>query len=143
MPWVLGRSFVVRILLWLCTEDTEALVIGLLRACELLEPECLVLMLKAVKHLSMSSTLLDVLQNANAIEILIKILEEQSSGPHSTVRLRRNNLALFGSLLLRKCQITSSKRATIYAASTNQDKKKQPKLESSPVLNVSSRPARH
>jgi hypothetical protein len=56
-----------------------------LRACELLEPECLVQMLKAVKHLSMNPTLLDVLQNANAIEILVKILEEQSSGPHGTV----------------------------------------------------------
>lgn len=42
-------------------------------------------MLKAVKHLSMSPTLLEVLQNANAIEILVKILEEQSSGPYSTV----------------------------------------------------------
>jgi len=42
-------------------------------------------MLKAVKHLSMNATLLEVLQNANAIEILVKILEEQSSGPHSAV----------------------------------------------------------
>jgi hypothetical protein len=60
-------------------------VVGLLRACELLEPECLVQMLKAVKHLSMNATLLEVLQNANALEILIRILDEQSSGPHSTV----------------------------------------------------------
>lgn len=43
-------------------------------------------MLKAVKHLSMNATLLDVLQNANALEILIRILDEQSTGPHSTVR---------------------------------------------------------
>jgi hypothetical protein len=57
-----------------------------MRACELLEPECLVHMLKAVKHLSMNPTLLDVLQNANAIEILTKILEEQSAGSHSAVR---------------------------------------------------------
>jgi hypothetical protein len=42
-------------------------------------------MLKAVKHLSMNATLLEVLQNANAIEILVRILEEQSSGPHATV----------------------------------------------------------
>lgn len=42
-------------------------------------------MLKAVKHLSMNATLLEVLQNANAIEILTRILDEQSSGPHSTV----------------------------------------------------------
>ncbi|KAL0576321.1 Protein kinase of the Mitotic Exit Network [Marasmius crinis-equi] len=61
---------------------TRKVIRRLLRACELLEPECLVLMLKAVKHLSMNVTLLDVLQNANAIEILVHILEEQSSGPH-------------------------------------------------------------
>lgn len=65
---------------------------GLLRACELLEPDCLVQMLKAVKHLSMNANLLDVLQNANAIEILTRILDEQSSGPHSTVGLRFSTL---------------------------------------------------
>lgn len=59
---------------------------GLLRACELLEPQYLVHMLKAVKHLSMNATLLEVLQNANAIEILVKILDEQdNTGPYSTV----------------------------------------------------------
>ncbi|KAJ6584573.1 hypothetical protein B0H19DRAFT_1105620 [Mycena capillaripes] len=63
---------------------TRKVVRRLLRSCELLEPECLVQMLKAVKHLSMNATLLEVLQNANAIEILVRILEEQSSGPHST-----------------------------------------------------------
>ncbi|KAF9265314.1 hypothetical protein L218DRAFT_957501 [Marasmius fiardii PR-910] len=62
---------------------TRKVVRRLLRACELLEPDCLVMMLKAVKHLSMNVTLLDVLQNANAIEILVHILEEQSTGPHS------------------------------------------------------------
>lgn len=58
---------------------------GLLRACELLQPEYLVQMLKAVKHLSMNANLLEVLQNANAIEILVKILDEQSLGPYGTV----------------------------------------------------------
>ncbi|EKM49713.1 uncharacterized protein PHACADRAFT_214230 [Phanerochaete carnosa HHB-10118-sp] len=62
---------------------TRKVVRRLLRACELLEPEYLVNVLKAVKHLSMSATLLEVLQNANAIDILVKILEEQSSGPYS------------------------------------------------------------
>ncbi|KAJ7644441.1 hypothetical protein FB45DRAFT_897923 [Roridomyces roridus] len=63
---------------------TRKVIRRLLRSCELLEPECLVHMLKAIKHLSMNATLLDVLQNANAIEILVRILEDQSSGPHST-----------------------------------------------------------
>lgn len=61
------------------------LFLGLLRACELLEPDHLVVMLKAVKHLSMNPTLLEALQNANAIEIVVRILDEQSGGPHSTV----------------------------------------------------------
>jgi hypothetical protein len=61
--------------------------VGLLRACELLEPVHLVVMLKAVKHLSMNATMLDVLQNANAIEILVHVLEEQTGGAHSTVSL--------------------------------------------------------
>jgi hypothetical protein len=48
-------------------------------------------MLKAIKHLSMNATLLEVLQNANAIEILTRILGEQSSGLHSTVRHRKHS----------------------------------------------------
>ncbi|KIY69316.1 Pkinase-domain-containing protein [Cylindrobasidium torrendii FP15055 ss-10] len=63
---------------------TRKVIRRLLRACELLEPDCLVQMLKAVKHLSMNANLLDVLQNANAIEILVRILDEQETGPHST-----------------------------------------------------------
>ncbi|PPQ99462.1 hypothetical protein CVT26_014278 [Gymnopilus dilepis] len=63
---------------------TRKVIRRLLRACELLEPECLVQMLKAVKHLSMNATLHEVLQNANALEILIRILDEHTSGPHST-----------------------------------------------------------
>lgn len=56
-----------------------------MRACELLEGDCLVQMLKAVKHLSMNANLLEVLQNANAIEILVKLLDEDRAGPHGTV----------------------------------------------------------
>ncbi|KAF9525506.1 hypothetical protein CPB83DRAFT_859376 [Crepidotus variabilis] len=63
---------------------TRKVVRRLLRACELLEPECLVQILKAVKHLSMNAALHEVLQNANALEILIRILDDQSTGPHST-----------------------------------------------------------
>lgn len=80
-----GRLSDVRVLMRLSFLLLTLRSLGLLRACELLDPEHLVQMLKAVKHLSMSPTLLEVLQNANAIEILVKILEEQSSGPYSTV----------------------------------------------------------
>jgi hypothetical protein len=85
-PWGLGRSLDVstHYLIAACVADANNMHTGLLRACELLEPKYLVQMLKAVKHLSMNSTLLEVLQNANAIEILTKLLDEQSSGPFST-----------------------------------------------------------
>ncbi|KLO16806.1 kinase-like protein [Schizopora paradoxa] len=63
---------------------TRMVVRRIMRACELLEPEYLVQMLRAVKHLSMNASLLEVIQNANAIEILVRIMEEHSSGPHST-----------------------------------------------------------
>ncbi|KAF8558280.1 kinase-like protein [Imleria badia] len=63
---------------------TRKIIRRLMRACELLEGDCLVQMLKAVKHLSMNPNLLEVLQNANAIEILIKLLDEDRAGPHST-----------------------------------------------------------
>ncbi|KAG6377196.1 hypothetical protein JVT61DRAFT_1249 [Boletus reticuloceps] len=63
---------------------TRKIIRRLMRACELLEGDCLVQMLKAVKHLSMNANLLEVFQNANAIEILIKLLDEDRAGPHST-----------------------------------------------------------
>lgn len=84
--WVRGKLSDVSFFLF-SIPSSDLQWVGLLRACELLEPECLVQMLKAVKHLSMNATLLEVLQNANALEILIRILDEQSSGPHSTVSL--------------------------------------------------------
>jgi hypothetical protein len=84
MLWERGRSFGVGFFPSL-VRPVLTVVPGLLRACELLEPEYLVHMLKAVKHLSMNATLLDVLQNANALEILIRLLDEQISGPYSAV----------------------------------------------------------
>lgn len=56
-----------------------------MRACELLEGDFLIQMLKAVKHLSMNANLLEVLQNANAIEILIRLLDDDRASPHGTV----------------------------------------------------------
>ncbi|KZS90479.1 hypothetical protein SISNIDRAFT_475331 [Sistotremastrum niveocremeum HHB9708] len=63
---------------------TRQVVRRLLRACELLEPEHLIHMLKAIKHLSMSANLLDVLQNSNSIDILVRLLDEHGTGPHGT-----------------------------------------------------------
>ncbi|KAG8817392.1 hypothetical protein FRC17_011250 [Serendipita sp. 399] len=63
---------------------TRKVIRCLLRGCELVEPEYLIILLKAIKHLSLSPSLLDVLQNANSIEILITLLTQHMSGPHGT-----------------------------------------------------------
>jgi hypothetical protein len=74
-------------------------------------------MLKAVKHLSMNATILEVLQNANAIEILTKLLDEQSSGPYSTVMFCQVPLAaLVDSSSCRKSPTIFSKRSIIFVA---------------------------
>jgi hypothetical protein len=92
-------------------------VSGLLRACELLEPEHLVVILKAVKHLSMNPTLLEALQNANAIEILVHILDEHSTGLHSAVCFQyRCSLHYLTQCLYRKLQTIYFKHALICAA---------------------------
>lgn len=83
-----------------------------MRACELLEGDCLVQMLKAVKHLSMNPNLLEVLQNANAIEILIKLLDEDRAGPHGTVGRFSDVRISYALCIPRRYPITSSKLAT-------------------------------
>lgn len=88
---------------------------GLLRACELLEPQYLVNMLKAVKHLSMNATLLEVLQNANALEILIRLLDEQSSGPYSAASTVHVPFPCSAYSLHRMSLITYSTRVSIFA----------------------------
>jgi len=78
-----------------------------------MEPEHLVQMLKAVKHLSMNANLLEVLQNANAIEILIKLLDKAKAGFHSTVHplLKFIRVNAHASLTTtRNCPITFSRR---------------------------------
>jgi hypothetical protein len=68
-------------------------------------------MLKAIKHLSMSPVLLDVLQNANAIEILVKILDDHSLGPHGTVSF---SLVSLDRRLIRAQEISNHIFQTIY-----------------------------
>lgn len=76
--------------------------LGILRACELLQAHHLVILLKSVKHLSMNVALLDTLQQANAIDVLVKILEVQDHGPHATV-CNASNTAV--SLALTSCAL--------------------------------------
>lgn len=49
-----------------------------------LEPALLVVLLKSVYHLATTASTLEVLQNANAIEIVTDVLADNISGPHST-----------------------------------------------------------
>jgi hypothetical protein len=67
-------------------------------------------MLKAVKHLSMNATLLEVLQNANALEILIRLLDEQGSGSYNAASIFTHPNSLCRTYSVdRRFLITSSK----------------------------------
>ena len=54
----------------------------ILQTASALDPEPLTQMLKIIKNLSMSPTILDEMQNANTIEILTNILAKHHTGPH-------------------------------------------------------------
>jgi hypothetical protein len=61
-------------------------MIGLLKACDLLPRKLLVTAIKAIKHLSTSPQLIEVLQNSNAMEILVALLGKSIKGTHANVR---------------------------------------------------------
>ncbi|KAJ9476452.1 Cell division control protein 15 [Pseudozyma hubeiensis] len=63
---------------------TRSVLRRILRSASRLDAESLTLMLKIVKNLSMSPTILDEMQNANTIEILTNILSQHHGGPHGT-----------------------------------------------------------
>jgi hypothetical protein len=77
----------------------------------------------------MSPALLDGLQNANCIEILILILSKQTSGPHSTVSFILNHSVFLMNFFCRKFPIIFSKHAITSVASIKGVKKKPRKLE--------------
>ncbi|KAK4699243.1 hypothetical protein P7C70_g7019, partial [Phenoliferia sp. Uapishka_3] len=60
--------------------STRAVVLRLVKALGMLEPDLLAPMLKTIKTLTMLPAALDVLQNANAIEALVLILSKQFDG---------------------------------------------------------------
>nr|ODO01011.1 STE/STE11/CDC15 protein kinase [Cryptococcus depauperatus CBS 7855] len=61
----------------------RTVMIRLLKACELLPRKLLITAIKAVKHLSTSPQLIEVLQNSNAMEILVEVLGKSIKGSHS------------------------------------------------------------
>jgi hypothetical protein len=81
-----------------------------------LQPHHLVSLLKSVKHLSMNVALLDVLQQANAIDILVRILKVQDQSAHATVRrlTAHEERVLNKPSFPRSHQITYSKHATTF-----------------------------
>jgi hypothetical protein len=58
---------------------------GLLKACDLLSRKQLVIAAKAIKHLSTSPQLIEVLQNSNAVETLVGLLGKMMKGAHGNV----------------------------------------------------------
>ena len=71
------------ICLHILAPDLKALA-ELVKVLDLLEEDTLASLLKTVKGLSMSPKALDVLQNANVIEVLVRILKDHLRGPMST-----------------------------------------------------------
>jgi hypothetical protein len=59
--------------------------VGLLKACYMLPRKLLVIAIKAIKHLSTSPQLIEVLQNSNAMEVLVGLLGKTLKGPHANV----------------------------------------------------------
>jgi hypothetical protein len=60
--------------------------LGLLKVCETLPRRLLVVAIKAIKHLATSPQLIEVLQNSNAMEILVGLLGKTIKGAHANVR---------------------------------------------------------
>jgi hypothetical protein len=52
------------------------MTLGLLKSCDCLEGALLLTGVKAIKHLSTSPKLLDVLQNSDAVAFLVRLLRE-------------------------------------------------------------------
>ncbi|WVQ72942.1 hypothetical protein IAR50_002504 [Cryptococcus sp. DSM 104548] len=61
----------------------RTIMIRLLKACGLLPRKLLIIAIKAIKHLSTSPQLIEVLQNSNAMEILVELLGKSIKGSHS------------------------------------------------------------
>ena len=74
-----------------------------MKVCSLLPRTLLVTAIKAIKHLSTSPQLIEVLQNSNAMEVLVTILGKSMKGAHSNVSSRcaatQSELTLSGDLL--------------------------------------------
>nr|KIR47073.1 STE/STE11/CDC15 protein kinase [Cryptococcus bacillisporus CA1280] len=62
---------------------TRTVMMRLLKACDLLPRKLLVTAIKSIKHLSTSPQLIEVLQNSNAMEILVDLLGKSIKGSHS------------------------------------------------------------
>lgn len=115
-----------------------------LNTCNKLEPALLVVLLKSVYHLATTASTLEVLQNANAIEIVTDVLADNISGPHSTeisnhVRPRRCR-PLSPATDRDPCpENRSYKRSTSCAGSTSPDRRRRRRRASFPFSQRSSK----
>ncbi|GAA6064463.1 hypothetical protein JCM10212_002126 [Sporobolomyces blumeae] len=83
-----AKAKIVNILLLFAQSDhkvkelmtSRATTLRLMKAAGLLEPDLLAILLKTIKNLSMLPTSLDTLQNASAIELLVRVLGEKRPG---------------------------------------------------------------
>lgn len=86
-----SRTIIIRecgLRVWSLTEGVMRIGLtapGLLKACDLLSRRQLVIAVKAIKHLSTSPQLIEVLQNSNAVETLVGLLGKMMKGAHGNV----------------------------------------------------------
>nr|WVH01951.1 cytokinesis protein [Naematelia aurantialba] len=62
---------------------SRTIMIRILKACDSLPRKLLVIAIKAIKHLSTSPQLIEVLQNSNAMEVLVGLLGRYVKGSHA------------------------------------------------------------
>lgn len=89
-------AFATRMIMTRESDNLETLKVGLLKACDGLPRRLLVTAVKSIKHLSTSPRLIEVLQNSNAMELLVGLLGKSIKGAHANVSslprsLRRNS----------------------------------------------------
>ena len=85
-------AFATRMIMTRGLSSVAGLILGLLKACELLPRKLLVVCIKAIKHLSTSTQLIEVLQNSNGMEALVSLLGKCIKGAHANVSCPRRDV---------------------------------------------------
>jgi len=97
---------------------------GLVKALDLLQGDLLVTILKTIRGLTMSSKALEVLQNADVIQVLVRIMKDHLHSSYSTVRQASLAHVWTAEIRGRRLLILSSLLFSIFVACQNLGRKK-------------------